>query len=64
MNNKNNLEKILKTKKLSVYGLSKQLNISPQACNYIVKTKDLNKDYQLLKTISNYCGETIENIIG
>ena len=57
------LKSILKNKKISTYGLADVLNISPQAAEYVVKKKDLTADYKRLKSIAEYCGCSIEDII-
>jgi len=54
------LKQLLYDKRLSVYGLSKLLKISPQAAEYIVKSKDLNADFERLEIIRKYLG--VENI--
>jgi len=59
------LKRLLKRSKGSktVYGISKALGISPQAGDYIVKRKDLVKDFERLKTIADYMGVEIKDII-
>jgi len=59
------LKKLLKKSKGSktVYGLSKALGVSPQAGDYIVKKKDLVKDFQRLKKIADYMNVEIMDII-
>ncbi len=60
-----NLKKLLKKSKgnKTVYGISKVLGISPQAGDYIVKKKNLAKDYVRLKKIADYMGVDIIDII-
>jgi DNA-binding Xre family transcriptional regulator len=59
--NKNvKLKQLLYDKRLSVYGLSKLLGISPQAAEYVVKSKDLKADFERLEIIRNYLG--VDNI--
>jgi len=50
------LNKLLKRSKGSktVYGISKALGVSPQAGDYVVKRKDLAKDFARLKRIADY----------
>ena len=57
------LKKILYDKRLSVYGLTKILDVTPQAADYIVKKKDLKADYDRLKKIAEYCGCEIDDIL-
>lgn len=59
------LKRLLKKSKGSktVYGISKALGVSPQAGDYIVKRKDLVKDFERLKTIADYMGVEIKDII-
>ncbi|KAA1241601.1 hypothetical protein [Aquimarina sp. RZ0] len=59
------LKKLLKQSKRSktVYGISKALGISPQAGDYIVKRKNLAKDYQRLKKIADYMEVEITDIV-
>lgn len=59
------LRRLLKKSKgaKTVYGLSKVLEISPQAADYIVKKKDLQKDYIRLKKIADYLDVSIIDII-
>lgn len=59
------LKRLLKRSKGSktVYGISKALGVSPQAGDYIVKRKDLVKDFERLKTIADYMGVEIKDII-
>lgn len=57
------LQKILKQKGLSVYGLTKALDITPQAAEYIVKKKALEVDYIRLQKIAEYAGCDIEDIL-
>lgn len=59
------LRRLLKKSKGSktVYGLSKILEISPQAGDYVVKRKDLTKDYMRLKKIADYLEVEIEDIV-
>lgn len=57
------LQKILKQKGLSVYGLTKALDITPQAAEYIVKKKPLEVDYVRLQKIADYVGCEIEEML-
>ena len=59
------LRRLLKKSKGSktVYGISKILGISPQAGDYVVKKKDLTKDYVRLKKIADYLQVEIEDIV-
>ncbi len=59
------LKKLLKRSKgaKTVYGISKVLGVSPQAGDYVVKRKDLAKDFERLKKIADYMGVSIEDII-
>lgn len=64
MRNKN-LKRLFKKnkKKKTVYRLSQILGVSPQAGDYIVKQKDLTKDYIRLKKIADYFDVSIEEIV-
>ncbi|MBP2831939.1 hypothetical protein J8281_07030 [Aquimarina sp. U1-2] len=59
------LKRLLKKSKgeKTIYGISKALGVSPQAGDYIVKRKDLVKDFERLKTIADYMGVEIKDII-
>lgn len=59
------LKKLLKKSKgaKTVYGISKVLEVSPQAGDYVVKRKDLLKDFERLKKIADYMGVGIKDII-
>ncbi|GAA4271603.1 hypothetical protein U6A24_13540 [Aquimarina gracilis] len=59
------LKRLLKRSKGSktVYGISKALGVSPQAGDYIVKRKDLVKDFERLKKIADYMGVEIKDIL-
>ncbi|WP_299252362.1 hypothetical protein [uncultured Aquimarina sp.] len=59
------LKKLLKKSKgaKTVYGISKILGISPQAGDYVVKRKDLAKDYERLQKIADYMGVDITDIV-
>ncbi len=59
------LKRLLKKSKgaKTVYGLSKTLGVSPQAGDYVVKRKDLAKDFERLKKIADYMGVDIKDII-
>lgn len=57
------LQRLLKEKGKSVYGLAKELGIKPQGADYIVKKKDLKIDYDRIKTIAEYLDCDIEDII-
>jgi len=59
------LKSLLKKSKGSktVYGISKTLGISPQAGDYIVKRKNLAKDFERLQKIADYMGVEIKDII-
>ncbi|WP_108809267.1 hypothetical protein [Aquimarina spinulae] len=59
------LKRLLKKSKgaKTVYGISKALGVSPQAGDYVVKRKDLVKDFERLKTIADYMGVEIRDII-
>lgn len=64
MKNKNLKKLFRKNKnKKTVYRLSQILGISPQAGDYIVKQKDLTKDYMRLKKIADYFEVSIEEIV-
>lgn len=60
-----NLKRLLKKSKggKTVYGISKILGISPQAGDYVVKKKDLTKDFERLQKIADYMGVEITEII-
>lgn len=60
------LKKLLKRSKgqKTVYGISKSLGVSPQAGDYVVKRKDLAKDFERLKKIADYMEVDIKDIIG
>ncbi|MDY8135876.1 helix-turn-helix domain-containing protein [Aquimarina sp. 2201CG5-10] len=59
------LKKLLKKSKgeKTVYGISKILGISPQAGDYVVKRKNLAKDFERIKKIADYMGVDIREII-
>ncbi len=59
------LKRLLKKSKgaKTVYGISKILGISPQAGDYVVKRKDLAKDFQRLQRIADYMGVEIKDIV-
>ncbi len=57
------LKSLIKKKGLSVYGLTKVLDITPQAAEYIVKKKPLEVDYIRLKKIAEYLDCDIEDIL-
>ncbi|MEW7292027.1 hypothetical protein [Aquimarina sp. 2304DJ70-9] len=59
------LKRLLKKSKgaKTVYGISKALGVSPQAGDYVVKRKDLVKDFERLKKIADYMGVDIKDII-
>ncbi len=59
------LKRLLKQSKgtKTVYGISKALGISPQAGDYIVKKKNLVKDYERLRKIADYLEVEITDII-
>jgi len=57
------VKKLLIAQSKTVYGLSKVLEISPQAAEYVVKKKDLSADYNRLKKIANYLECDINGII-
>ncbi|MBQ4801978.1 hypothetical protein J8L88_03865 [Aquimarina sp. MMG015] len=59
------LKRLLKKSKgaKTVYGISKILGISPQAGDYIVKRKDLAKDFDRLQKIADYMGVDIIDIV-
>ena len=61
-----NLKKLLKKSKgqKTVYGISKSLGVSPQAGDYVVKRKDLAKDFERSKKIAEYMEVDIKDIIG
>ncbi|RZS93790.1 hypothetical protein [Aquimarina brevivitae] len=60
------LKKLLKRSngQKTVYGLSKTLGVSPQAGEYVVKQKDLAKDFERIKKIADYMEVDIKDIIG
>ncbi len=64
MTNKN-LKRLLKKSKggKTVYGISKTLGISPQAGDYVVKRKNLAKDFERLQKIADYMEVEIKDII-
>ena len=58
------LQRLLKKRKdKTVYGISKELGISPQAADYIVKKKKLEQDYIRLQKIADYLEVEIKDII-
>ncbi|MDH7446601.1 helix-turn-helix domain-containing protein [Aquimarina sp. 2201CG14-23] len=59
------LRKLLKQSKgtKTVYGLSKVLGVSPQAGDYVVKRKNLAKDFERLQKIANYMEVDILDIV-
>ena len=60
-----NLKRLLKKSKgaKTVYGISKKLGVSPQAGDYVVKRKNLAKDFERLKKIADYMEVDIKDII-
>lgn len=60
-----NLKRLLKRSKgaKTVYGISKALGVSPQAGDYVVKRKNLVKDYERLQKIADYMEVEIKDII-
>lgn len=60
-----NLKKLLKRSKgaKTVYGISKILGVSPQAGDYVVKRKNLAKDFERLQKIADYMDVDIKDII-
>jgi len=59
------LKRLLKKSKgaKTVYGIAKSLGISPQAGDYIVKRKNLAKDFERLQKIADYMGVDITDIV-
>ncbi|WP_299241357.1 hypothetical protein [uncultured Aquimarina sp.] len=59
------LKRLLKKSKgaKTVYGISKVLGVSPQAGDYVVKRKDLAKDYERLQKIADYMGVDVIDIV-
>ncbi|MHA7059183.1 helix-turn-helix domain-containing protein [Aquimarina sp. M1] len=59
------LKKLLKKSKgaKTVYGISKALGISPQAGDYVVKKKNLAKDFERLQKIAKYMEVDITDIV-
>ncbi|WP_299436972.1 helix-turn-helix domain-containing protein [uncultured Aquimarina sp.] len=59
------LKRLLKKSKgaKTVYGISKALGISPQAGDYVVKRKNLAKDFERLQRIADYMGVEITDIV-
>ncbi|WP_298316265.1 helix-turn-helix domain-containing protein [uncultured Aquimarina sp.] len=59
------LKRLLKKSKgaKTVYGISKALGISPQAGDYVVKRKNLAKDFERLQRIADYMGVDITDIV-
>ncbi|MBW1298745.1 hypothetical protein [Aquimarina litoralis] len=59
------LKKLLKKSKGSktVYGISKALGITPQAGDYIVKKKNLAKDFERLQKIADYMEVDVIDIV-
>ncbi|MFL1895176.1 hypothetical protein ACJRPK_05705 [Aquimarina sp. 2-A2] len=59
------LKRLLKKSKgtKTVYGISKTLGVSPQAGDYVVKQKDLAKDFARIQKIADYMGVDIRDII-
>ena len=59
------LKKLFKKSKgeKTVYGLSKKLGVSPQAGDYVVKRKNLAKDFERLQKIADYMEVDIKEII-
>ncbi|SEK54377.1 hypothetical protein SAMN04487910_0777 [Aquimarina amphilecti] len=59
------LKRLLKKSKgaKTVYGISKVLGISPQAGDYIVKRKNLAKDFERLQKIADYMDVDIIDIV-
>ncbi|WP_299216866.1 hypothetical protein [uncultured Aquimarina sp.] len=59
------LKRLLKKSKgaKTVYGISKVLGVSPQAGDYVVKRKNLAKDYERLQKIADYMGVDITDIV-
>ena len=59
------LKKLLKQSKgqKTVYGISKALGVSPQAGDYVVKRKNLAKDYERMQKIADYMGVNVLDII-
>ncbi|AXT49846.1 hypothetical protein D1818_03045 [Aquimarina sp. BL5] len=59
------LKRLLKKSKgaKTVYGISKALGISPQAGDYVVKRKNLAKDFERLQRIADYMEVDITEIV-
>ncbi|WP_109300873.1 helix-turn-helix domain-containing protein [Aquimarina sp. AU474] len=59
------LKKLLRKSKgaKTVYGISKALGVSPQAGDYVVKRKNLVKDFERLQKIADYMGVEIKDIL-
>ena len=59
------LKRLLKKSKgnKTVYGISKILGISPQAGDYVVKKKNLAKDFERLQKIADYMEVEILDIV-
>ncbi len=59
------LKRLLKKSKgaKTVYGISKALGVSPQAGDYVVKRKNLAKDFERLQKIADYMEVDIIDII-
>ncbi|MFD2562476.1 hypothetical protein [Aquimarina rubra] len=59
------LKRLLKKSKgaKTVYGISKVLGISPQAGDYVVKRKNLTKDFERLQKIADYMEVDILDIV-
>jgi len=60
-----NLKRLLKKSKgaKTVYGISKTLGVSPQAGDYVVKRKDLAKDFKRLQKIADYMEIDVKDIL-
>ncbi len=59
------LKRLLKQSKgaKTVYGISKTLGVSPQAGDYVVKRKNLAKDFERLKKIADYMEVDVKDIL-
>ncbi len=59
------LKRLLKRSKgaKTVYGISKALGVSPQAGDYVVKRKNLVKDFERLQKIADYMEVDIKDIV-
>lgn len=57
------IQRIIKSRKMSIYRLSKLIRQSYQRTQYIVEKKNFSQDYKVLEDISNALDCSIEDLI-